>query len=292
MKDDFRYEEFNLNSESIKNFEMMENRREIGTGMVRGIHGALLKNKNPMGTLIVNEINKKWRLIDGNHRIEGLKRFYSYREKNKQISVNCMVKIYKNLTRDEEAEVYNIEAIRRNESYEDRLKLHQDTIIFWNLTQERSKEFPCKVSIYGQKDSLRFRLVLDALSTAKSQMSKGYTPVYPNKKEIVSFARELLYEDFLIIKRFCNIFQKVFGNVTRDNSFSRRQGFVPLFDIFYKNFRDEKEEIVIKRFKTIVGKGDILIYLNMQGREAQQTIRSLMVNYINKGKSYSKNAVV
>lgn len=93
-------------------------------------------------------------------------------------------------------------------------------------------------------------------------------------------------------KKFVRIFQEVFGQISRENIFVRRQGFIPLFDIFYKNFRTEKEEKVKERLSLIVGKSDILMYLNMQGREAQQTIRSLMVNYINRGKSYVKNAVV
>jgi len=283
---------FTLTPESIEKFDVMENRRQIGEAHVTQIHGTLLEGKNPMGILIVNEINKKWRLIDGNHRLEALKRFYGYKEKNKQVSMDCGIKVYHNLTRDEENEVYSIEAKRKNESHEDRIQLYIDTITFWKLLQDKYKEFPCKVSIYGQVDSIRFRLILDALSTAKNQMQKGYAPKYLGKEDIITFARELRYEDFLLMKRFCNIFQIVFGNVGKDNIFSRRQGFVPLFDIFFRNFRNEKEEVVISRFKNIVGKSDILMYLNMQGREAQQTIRSLMVNYINKGKVYSKNAII
>jgi len=292
IKRNYRVVNFTLTPETLEDFEIMENRRQIGEGHVKQIHGVLLSKKNPMGVLIVNERRGKWRLIDGNHRIEALKRFYGYKKVYKKISIDCIIKVYKDLTDDEERQVYSNEAKRKNESHEDRLNLYKDTIPFWKLTQDPLKEFPCKVSIYNQKDSLRFRLILDALSTSKQSMKKGYVPLYLNKENLIGFARELLFDDFVSMKKFVEIFQEVFGNVGKTNTFIRRQGFVPLYDIFYRNFRTENKDNVVKRFKLTIGKADILLYLNMQGREAQQTIRKLMVNYLNRGKTYSKNAVV
>ncbi len=292
LKKDFTIENFMITSESISKFEIMENRRQVGESHVGKIHGALMKGKNPMGVLIVNELNNRWRLIDGNHRIDAVKRFYGYKSENKKVKIECVVRVYKDLSHDEERQIYSNEANRKNESHEDRLNMYKDTITFWKLTQDKLNEFPCRVSIYPQQYSLRFRTILDSLCTVKSEMNNGYAPKYLRKEDLIIFARDCNYDDLVTVKKFVRIFQEVFGQISRENIFVRRQGFIPLFDIFYKNFRTEKEQKVKERLSLIVGKSDILMYLNMQGREAQQTIRSLMVNYINKGKSYTKNSVV
>ena len=292
LKKDFTIENFMITSESISKFEIMENRRQVGESHVGKIHGALMKGKNPMGVLIVNELNNRWRLIDGNHRIDAVKRFYGYKSENKKVKIECVVRVYKDLSNDEERQIYSNEANRKNESHEDRLNMYKDTITFWKLTQDKLNEFPCRVSIYPQQYSLRFRTILDSLCTVKSEMNNGYAPKYLRKEDLIIFARDCNYDDLVTVKKFVRIFQEVFGQISRENIFVRRQGFIPLFDIFYKNFRTEKEQKVKERLSLIVGKSDILMYLNMQGREAQQTIRSLMVNYINKGKSYTKNSVV
>ena len=284
IKNEYTTKKFTITPETLERFEIMENRRQIGQSHVSKIHGCMLRGKNPLGVIVVNERNNKWRLIDGNHRIEAVKKFYGYRKQNREVRIECIVRIYKGLSNDEERELYSDEARRRNESHDDRLTLYRDTITFYKLTQEKRYEFPCNVSISNQKNSLRFRIILDALATVKSEMRNGYVPSYPNKEEIIGFARELTYDDFIIVKRFVHLFQKVFGNVGKGNPFTRRQGFVPLFDIFYKNLMNTKDDEVIKRFQLVLGKSDVMMYLNMQGREAQQTIRGLMVRYMNKGR--------
>lgn len=293
LKKEFEVKNFIITPESISKFEIMENRRAIGDGHVGQIHAALMRGRNPMGVIIVNETSQgKWRLIDGNHRVEAVKRFYAYKKDNQKIKVECVVRIYKNLSPDEERETYSDEAKRKNESHEDRLNMYKDTINFWKMTQDPFKEFPCKVSIYQQKKSLRLRTILDSLCTVKSEMSNGYYPKYLRKQDLVLFARDCDYDDFLLMKKFLTIFQEVFGEMSSDNVLTRRIGFIPLFDIFYKNFRTSQNETVRERFTLIMGKSDIMMYLNMQGREAQQMVRDLMVNYMNKGKMYSRNAVM
>lgn len=291
IKKKYKIQQFTITSENIDKFEIMENRRQIGDGQVKMISGVLTKGENPLGELIVNEINGKWRLIDGNHRLEALKRFYS-KKGNKDISIECTIRLYKDLSNDEEREIYSNEAKRRNESHEDRLNLYKDTIIFWKLTQDELNKFPCKVTIYPSVNGLRFRTILDSLATIKSEMKNGYCPRYLGKEDLIEFARELSFEDFLLIKNFVKIFQNVFGVVDKKNVMCRRQGFLPTFDIYVKNFHNKKDSDVENRFKLVLGKSDLLMYLNMQGREAQQKIREIMIGYMNKGKRIGKNLVV
>jgi hypothetical protein len=290
IKQKYKVLNFLINPETLNRFEIMEDRRIIREGHVGKIHGVLLNNQNPIGVLVVNERNGKWRIIDGNHRIEAIKRFYNLRKENQKKQIECTLRVYCNLTDEEERELYGKEATRINESHEDRLNIYKDTINFWKMTQDPLKEFPVKVSIYNTKRTLRLRTILDALCTVKQDMKNGYYPKYLTKSDLVTFAQELTYVDFLEIKNFLKIFVASLGDIDESNSFSRRIGFLPLFDIYVRNFRDKSDKEVIERFKRIMGKSDVMVYLNMQGREAQQTLRRLMLGYINSG--YSKNLAI
>ena len=292
IKRNFEIEKIMITPKLLEKFQMIENRRHISNQHVKNIHGVILANKNPLGVMIVNEREGKWRLIDGNHRIEAVKRFYSYKKAHEEIGIECIIKIYKNLSADEERQVYADEAKRKNESYEDRLNLYKDTIIFWKLTQDTINKFPCKVTIYNQVDSIKFRTIIDSLSTVKCEGRNGYVQSYLDKEEMIDFARELKFDDFQAMKKFITIFQTTFGSMGKNNIFARKQAFIPLFDIFYKNFLNADSQSVIDRFKEIVGKSDVIMYLNMQGREAQQMVRKIMLNYINKGRRYSVNTAI
>ena len=292
IKKEYVVKDFILNKETINKIEITKNRRQIKERMVRKLHGVLIKGGNPIKTLMVNEKNNMYRLIDGNHRIEALKRFYAYKQENQKKSFECELRIYKNLPIEEENKNYSEEADRVNQTHEDLLCVYKDEITFWKITQDKLNEFPCIVSIYPSVKSLKFRTILDSLATVMSEQNNGYVPRYLGKKELIDFAKNLRYENLLDVAKFIRVFQKTFGEVGKGNSFTRSQGFLPLFDIYFKNFRHEKENIISEKFSRIVGKSDIMMYLNMNGREAQQKIRELMVGYLNKGKKQGKNLII
>lgn len=279
---------FTINSENIEEFEVMENRRNIGDAHVSKIHGAILSGKNPIGVIIVNRKNKRYRIIDGNHRIEAIKRFYSYRQLNKQAKFECVLRVYDNLSDEEEREVYSDEAKRKNESYEDRLNLHKDSIPLWNRFKDKTLEFPCKVSIYQHKESLRLRTIINAFYTVKSSSTKGYVPSNINKDNIVDFAKSLSDVDYCFLRDFLIFFEKIFGKVERSNPYTKTQFFLPLFDIYHKNIKLKKQANFEEKFKRIVGRSDILAFTNTAGREWKMKIRELMLGYLNWGLTKNK----
>ena len=290
IKKEYEIKSFKIDSKSIEEFHVMETRRQISNGHVRQIHGAILSGKNPIGILIVNLKNNKMRIIDGNHRIEALKRFYAYRTKHEKISVEVTLKVYKNLTNEEERNIYSLEAKRKNESYEDRLNMYKDVIILWDLVTDTARDFPCKVSMYPTKVGLRFRTILNALFTHKNSSGEGYTTKYLTKDEIVGFAQSLMYDDFLAIREFVYFFQKVFGRVETGNIHTRIQFFIPIFDLFMRNKDKEKSIKLEERFRKVIGRSELLAHTAGSGREAQMRIRELMVKYMNHG--ISKNLFI
>lgn len=279
---------FTINKDNINVFQIMENRRQVSSGHVSKIHGALLAGKNPVGILIVNKKNNKLSLIDGNHRIEAVKRFFSYKKVFSGVEIDCVLKVYSNLTDDEEKEVYSKEATRRNESYEDRLTMYKDSITFWKLLQDKLNNFPCKISIYQATNGLRFRTVLNALYTSASSSDRSFSPSYLKKDEIVEFANELGWDDYLIFKEFIEFFLEVYGRIESGNIYIKSQFFQPIFDIYVKNRHFLKKSWFKDSFKNTVGRSDLLHYSNWTNKEAQVKIRELMLNYVNYKHSSNK----
>lgn len=281
-KKEYEIREYTVDSKNINEFEILANRRQICGPHVKSMHQAIIDGKNPIGVLIVNIRNGKMRLIDGNHRIESVKRFFNHRESHKDIKIECVLKVYKDLTDEEEREVYSLEAKRRNESYEDRLTMYKDSITFLKLLNDPLNIFPCKVAIYQARESLKFRTVLSAFATMKDNQDGGkYSPVYLGKEEIVSFAQSLNYEDFVLFKEFMKFFIEIYGKVGEENIFTRSQFFMPLFDIYSKNREHIESPNFNERFRRIIGKPDLMNYYNMGGREAQISVRRVMIDHMN-----------
>lgn len=280
-KREYKIEEFTIDENSISQFEILPNRRQISEVQVGKIHGRLLAGKNPIGILIVNKKNNKLRLIDGNHRLEAIKKYYNYREIHKDVKIECVLKVYNNLTEEEEREVYIEEANRRDESYEDRLNIYKETIMFWKLINDPINSFPSSISIYNGKNSLRFRNVLNALNIIKNSSEGGYHAQYLGKDEVVAFAKSLTYDDFILLKEFVTFFQEIFGKIGRENMYCKVQFFIPLFDIYAKNRKYSEDANFKERFQRMMGRTDIMSYTQMGGREAQLKIRTLMIDYGN-----------
>ena len=280
IKKGYEIETIVVTKENINKFEVMEHRRQIGEYHVRNILAALGTGKNSMGVIIVNRKQNRIRLIDGNHRIEALRRFLNRRSQEKT-KVEITLKVYRNLNDEEERKVYTIEATRRNESHEDRLNMYKDTIMFWKLVSNPLKDFPCEVTIYGSKKSIRLRVLLNALYSTESSPEKGYNPIYLKKNNLVEFAQEMNFEDFRLMKEFMTFFKDTFGRVEHSNIHIKTQFFMPLFDIYIRNRQQKDSRTFQERFRKVMGRSELLVFLNSTGKESQEKIREIMIRYMN-----------
>lgn len=272
--------EFYVDKQNVSQFCMLEERRMLRDSHISTIHGSLIEGKNPLGTLIVNKIEDKFYLIDGNHRIEAVKRFLSRESKSSEVKIKCTLRIYHNLNHAEMLEVYDNETMRINQTYEDKLQLHIDEITFYKLLRDN---FPCNVSIYPVKNSLRLRTILNAMFASNNSSVGSYLPFKLNRKNLVDFAKSLLYDDYVFFKDFVNFFIEVYGEISQDNIFSRSQYFMPLYDIYKKNLEiiSSDHDQAIARFQRILGKSDLLIYNKIASRESAIILRKRMLEYMN-----------
>lgn len=289
IKKGYELETMIVSRENIDEFEIMETRRQIGEHHVRGILAALGTGSNSMGIIIVNKKRNRIRLIDGNHRIEALRRFLN-RKTQEKTKVEITLKVYRDITNEEERMIYTTEATRKNESYEDRLNMYKDTIIFWGLVSDPLKGFPCEVSIYGSRKAIKFRNILNALYVSKSSPRRGYYAAYLRKDNIIEFAQGVKFNDYTLMKEFMDFFQRTFGKVETSNMYIRTNFFMPLFDIYFRNMSQRNSRSFPERFRRIMGRSELLIFLNSGSRESQKRIREIMIEYMNHG--VSKNSFI
>ena len=257
----YKTESMMVDSKNIDNFEIIETRRQISDRHVSNIATAFGRGDNPIGVIIINKIRGKMRLIDGNHRIEALRRFLNRKtEEGKKVEVT--LKVHENLTEEEEREIYTKEAKRRNESYEDRLNMYKETIQFWKSLQDMSNGFPCKVTIYTSRESIRLRMLLNGLYVVKNSSRKGFLPRYPNKENIVEFAQSLMYDEFTFAKEFMVFFQKTFGQVESKNMYLKGHFFMPIMDIYAKNYSRRNDKSFKERFRRIIARTKLFNLVN------------------------------
>ena len=279
---------FVIDRNNINDFEIMKDRRMIRKFHVSKINGVLLSGKNPVGVLTVNNRFGKYRIIDGNHRVEAIKNFYSYKKANEDIKIECVLKVFEGLSDDEERNIYTNEATRRNESYEDRLNIYKNTIRMWKLLADPINTFPCNISIYSQKKSLRFRVILDALYINNISTDGGFSPGSLRMDDLVPFALERKFIDYQNMREFINFFIEVFGEIETDNVFVKNHVFIPLFDIYMRNRKIQSIKTVKNRFSKLIGRNELMSAMMVSGREGKMRIRELMIAYVNIGHSKNK----
>lgn len=281
IKKDYDIQNFVFDSKNIKDFNIIPSRRQISSTHVKAIRRILDKSKNPISILIVNKRGNEIRLIDGNHRYEAIKEYFNSKETNRNSKIECTLKVYHNLSDEEERQVYSDEAKRKNESYEDHLNMYKDTLVFWKLLNDPLNEFPCQVTIYPAKNGLKFRVILNAINTSKKSQINSYNADYLNKDELIDFANNLTFDDFKEFKAFLLFFIKVFGAIDEENLFVKPQYLLPLFDIYVKNKEYAKDPNYISRFERIIGRSDLITYKSAASRENHNKIRELMLKYMN-----------
>ena len=246
-----------------------------------------------MGTLIVNkrDDSKQLLLIDGNHRIDALKRFYTMQSGanfgsakiREDLKVDVTLRVYKNLTDSQMLEVYANEAKRRDQTSDDYLQLSKDLIPLWKSLMT---SFPCKVSIYKSTEGLKLGTLLWVLYVEKNS-AENYNPRGLRKGDVVQFALACDSNDYLSLCEFMHLFIATFGIVETSNVYARGIMLASLYTIWKKNKASVKHEQLVDRFSKIKNRSELLLHAVSISTESAQRVHALMLEYVNFG--YSKN---
>lgn len=269
---------------NVSSFVRMEDRRDISPTQVSKINGALLKGEHFNAPLVVNKVGDKYRVIDGNHRIEAINRFFDSSNINAKESIQVTLAEYQNLSSQEEREVYLNWSRQKPQSLDNALQLFKSQIPF--LVACENNTCPVKVTITGSESSIKIKVIADALYHLKV-CGTSFKSSSMRREEFTLFITRLNFEDYTLFKQFIDVFLEAFGE-PKGNMFVKRQFFVPLMHIWYVN----REQIpnMVERFQRLNTKQKFKEYIGYMGREVLQTVRGLMVDYMNEG--YKKNLVI
>lgn len=266
------------NSNISKFFINERDRRRVREGKVKEIVSSLQDGKHFSAPFVINEINGKWRLIDGNHRLEAIK---IHLKSNKEFSIVIWMAVYRDLSPENEREVYHEWNIGTPQTATDFLKAYFNTIPLGN---EMLKRLPA--SIYGDKDKLPIKLLIGSQINVKrrKKFEGGYSR---GKEETIDDFREVTLEDIDSVFQFCKFMEQCFGKYHKDGNtqFYQSTPLSAFYRIWYDNQHIDNEKMV-KSFIRVFGSSPQIskkweIFTKSGGRSACQSFYRVAIESLN-----------
>lgn len=234
-----------VNKKNITNFEFLPNRRKIRPAQVKRIYKILKEGKHFEAPIVVNEIKNKMRILDGAHRVTAMEMFLN-EFPDKSIEVNMAT--YRDLTPEEEMDVFQIWNKGIKQSPDDYLNLRKDEMPIYNSLQN---SFPCKVPIYSpQGDGIKFKTLIGAyLGAIHFNSPNAYDS---HMDTFIDKTAELGGKDHKFLTRFMEGFITSFGVPSNNNQFSSYVPFIAIMRIYYDNFYTQGETYFWNKMKSNV----------------------------------------
>lgn len=249
LKLGYKMKQVVLYKEFMPLFEILdEERRQIRDGKVKQIAMGLRKGQNFESPLVVNQINGKYRVIDGNHRVDAVGKEIN---RDPDFRMTCWMAVYKDLTRKQEREIYTLWNSGTPENSTDYLKNYFKTIPYGEEMLRR-----LNLSIYGSKEKMKVKLLVGSHIQAKR--GGTFKGGYPNRgpKTVLDFCL-IDRKDIATMKDFQVFYESVFEPYRQGKTYYRTTPFAALYRIWYDN-RDLMDLSVMKdafesTFKNKVG---------------------------------------
>ena len=268
-----------INKDNLDKFVVDDsNRRKIRDFRVQKLFSILDADEHFETGFMVNEVNNKYRLIDGNHRYEAIKLFL---KKHPERSIEVNLSIYYDLTREQESLMFNKWNLGLKVSILDFIQQHKDDIgIFYDVV---NKDFSCNIQIYPNNKSFTFYNLISAYYSAThgNIFIGGWIG---GGEKFVEYSKSLNNYDITIIKDFINDFQNVFGKVEGLNRYCKTSIFMPLFRLWYDNVHNAgmtSEDFNRMMESKIFGSQRVLEFSRLGGRGSSQLSRKIMLELLN-----------
>lgn len=261
----YKFEEVMVDSDYFSRFIGPKNKRRISKTQVGSLSKLLFHGRHFESPIVVNQTIDGLRVIDGNHRIEAIKRLMS---KFPKFKIPVLIIFYKNLDEDGEIEAFRKWNVGRAQSTDDFIQSIADKTPFIRWLKN---DFPVPVTVYRGNDSVYVRLLVGSLLAAKKQDDTGYGL----KKE--NFAQDLLElkeADYEICKDFMNGFLKVFGMPRKGNIY---YGTTPFSSFFFMWYEHRERKNIWNLFRErVLGNDEVLQFAKFGGREAHRKMLSVL----------------
>jgi len=236
-------QKYEINGEDIRKgkFEILTNRRNISKSTVNSIFDGLINDKHFDSSFVVNLVNGKFRLIDGNHRYEAIVKYLAANPDNR---VEVTLHVYKELDEDEEKLLYTRYNQGKKQSTNDFVQQYKDEIPLWKIITN-PREFPVKVSVYGGLSSMSFyKLVGAYISCRKPRFTGGY---FGRPLDFIDDTKQLGHSDAKLMGEFLKEYLKAFGPL-RNNKWFRTTPFTAIMKIWVDNRENFLPDKLVKFF--------------------------------------------
>lgn len=237
-------QKYEITSEDVRNgtFEILGNRRNISKATVKSIFEGLVKDTHFDASFVVNKVNGRYRLIDGNHRYEAITKYLMANPNNR---VEVTMHVYKNLEDAQEKLLYTRYNQGKKQSTNDFVQQYKDEIPLWKIISN-PREFPVKVSAYGGINSISFyKLVGSYIACQKPRFPGGYMG---KPLDFIEDSQQLGHRDAKLMAEFIKEFMRAFGPL-RNNKWFRTTPFTAIMKIWMDNRENFKPDKMINLFE-------------------------------------------
>jgi len=278
MKTNYIVEKFIVTKSNVNGFVIV-NKRNTRMAQVHKILRALNDDTHFEAPFVVNRRDKKIRVIDGHHRIEAMKKFYEM-DGNEDEQIEIVMATYKNLTDEEERDMYTKWNIAIRQNTHDFINSYKETIpMFERLTSE----LPC--TIYGTKTKIRIKNLTEAWFV--SQISTSFQGgVSWTNYVFVENMQNLTDADIDEIKDTFSIMWEIFNPYSYTDfvgmSPFKTTPFIAIFSIIQRNKKRLSLDYMKKRMKTkLASRSQLLSSYNQGGRKACQLAHEKFLSELN-----------
>jgi hypothetical protein len=258
LKLKYKFISYEINNITINEFQTMERARILRIEKIRELKSMIINANHFDSPIIINDIQTKKRIIDGQHRLTAIKEIL---KENPDFVINVLLVVYQNLGRDEEKEIFTRWNSGTRQSGEDVLQIYTDDIKIYDLLKD-------DLSIYRENNKIRFRNVVEYYMITKEKLpSITGMDIY----QFIDKAKRLDEKDAKIIKDFV---KELKVNTEKDFTFKKSTGVSAITYVYFSsdknNFWEKFNQI--KSDKAIIEMGE------QAGRSAVNAVVNLINN--------------
>lgn len=245
----YKFEKFEINSQTINQFYLVDNRRRLRVGQMCKIKKMIQNRDNFDSPIIVNEILGVKRVVDGQHRITAIREILKFLH---DFKIDILLVTYTSLNIDQERDIFKKWNSGTRQSSEDFIQMWVEDIPMYKKMQN----FPVKVSIYQEEGCIKFRQLVCSYIQSKNKSLK----IWPTAVDFIEKAKKLENEDYDFLLDFIKEFVEYAGPIKKDNPFLMTTPFsvimflymngrikTKFWDIFVKKVKGNKEIINLSR---------------------------------------------
>ena len=278
----YEIEKITLTKKSLEELVIV-NPRKLHTAQVQSIYEALLQGMHFDSIFVINRRADTLRVIDGNHRVEALRLFFT---KYSRMKVTIFSAMYDNMDDVQERAIFTRWNISITQSTDDFINSYKDTIPMFSRFVN---EMEC--SVYGRHNRMKLRDVATAYYASFEKPYHGGEG--KTKIDFIQYMQRLTDSDLDIIIQNFRVLKTIFDAENRKD-WMRQAAFqnVSYRALYYlvANNLDRLGEVYIKRkmAASLVGRTIMDDYRHYSGRRASVDAYLAFKTILNDTKSNKK----